>query len=161
MRRKGEKSMKAARHQRILEIIAKQDVETQEELAGLLRESGINVTQATVSRDIKELRLFKVLGESGVSRYAAAERGRDDINERLIRLFSESVLNIDHAGNMIVIKTLSGAANAAAQTIDSLNWPAILGTLAGDDTILIIVRETHHVQEVQDRFTSMMKVRGR
>lgn len=157
MRRKGEKSMKAARHQHILEVIAKRDVETQEELARLLRESGIDVTQATVSRDIKELRLFKVLGEGGVSRYAAAQRERDDINDRLIRLFSESVLTMDHAGNMIVMKTLSGAANAAAQTIDSLKWPWVLGTLAGDDTILIIVRDEHMVQEVLDRFAEMVK----
>ena len=106
--------MKAIRHAMILEIIDTMKIETQEELAAELRRRGVNVTQATVSRDIKELRLLKVLSEDGSYRYATAERAEKGVNDRFIRIFNESILSIAGAGNLIVLKTLTGSASAAA-----------------------------------------------
>ena len=110
--------MKAMRHAMILEIIDTMKIETQEELAAELRRRGVNVTQATVSRDIKELRLLKVLSEDGSYRYATAERAEKGVNDRFIRIFNESILSIAGAGNLIVLKTLTGSASAAAEAID-------------------------------------------
>ena len=148
--------MKSARHAMILEIINSKDIETQEELAEELKRHGVRVTQATVSRDIKELRLFKVLSEKGGYKYAAVERGEQGLSERFVRIFSESVLSMVGAGNLVVIKTLSASANAAAEAIDSLNWPEILGTLAGDNTILVVVNGDDHVESVLARFKLMI-----
>ncbi len=114
--------MKSVRHDMILEIIEKKDVETQEELAAELKARGVRVTQATVSRDIKELRLLKVLAENGGYKYATVERAERGMSERFIRILTESVLSIDSAINQIVIKTISASAQAAAEAIDSLKW---------------------------------------
>ncbi len=149
--------MKSLRHSMILEIIESQDIETQEELAEELKRHGMRVTQATVSRDIKELRLLKVLSEGGGYKYATAERAEQRINDRLIRIFSESVLSMASANNLIVIKTLSASANAAAEAIDSLKWPEVLGTLAGDNTILVVVQSDDAVESVLSRFKSMAR----
>jgi len=149
--------MKIIRHAAILEIIEKQDVETQEELADLLKERGIAVTQATVSRDIKELHLLKVLSESGGYKYATLDKAEKGMTERLIRIFSESVLSMSNASNLIVIKTLTGSANAAAEAIDSLRWSPVVGTLAGDNTIFVAVRSVDEVESVMERFRSMLK----
>jgi len=149
--------MKTVRHSRILEIIENKDIETQEELAEELRKSGIEVTQATVSRDIKELRLIKVLSENGVYKYATIDKAETGISERFIRMFSESVLSMDYANNLIVIKTITGSANAAAATVDALKWNEIVGTIAGDDTILVIVRSNEAVEVVLRKFRDMMK----
>ena len=112
--------MKAMRHAMILEIIDTMKIETQEELAAELRRRGVNVTQATVSRDIKELRLLKVLSEDGSYRYATAERAEKGVNDRFIRIFNESILSIAGAGNLIVLKTLTGSASAAAEA--AVSW---------------------------------------
>ena len=149
--------MKSIRHAAILEIIEKQDVETQEELAEMLKDRGIVVTQATVSRDIKELHLLKVLSESGGYKYATLDKAEKGMTERLIRMFSESVLTMSNASNMIVIKTLTGSANAAAEAIDSLRWSPVVGTLAGDNTIFVAVRSVDEVESVMERFRSMLK----
>ena len=121
--------MKISRHSKILEIIENSTIETQEELAEQLKKSGINVTQATVSRDIKELRLIKVLSESGRYKYAAIKEQSSMLNERLFKTFSETVLSIDYSGNIIVVKTFSGAANAAAEAIDVFDLKDIVGTI--------------------------------
>ena len=149
--------MKSTRQMAILDIIRERDVETQEELADELRKLGFQVTQATVSRDIKELRLLKVLGGSGVYKYATADKAENSMADRFIRILSESILEIAHAYNQIVIKTLSGSANAAAEAIDSLRWPEIIGTLAGDNTIFLLVRSIDEVDAVLQRLNSMMK----
>ncbi|MCL2544373.1 MAG: arginine repressor [Clostridia bacterium] len=149
--------MKSIRHAAILEIIEKQDVETQEELAEMLKDRGIVVTQATVSRDIKELHLLKVLSESGGYKYATLDKAEKGMTERLIRIFSESVLSMSNASNLIVIKTLTGSANAAAEAIDSLRWSPVVGTLAGDNTIFVAVRSADEVEGVMERFRSMLK----
>ena len=148
--------MKSVRHNLILEIIESKDIETQEELAEELKKQGIAVTQATVSRDIKELRLLKVLSGSGAYKYATADKAENGLSERFIRMFAESVLSMVHSGNMIVIKTLSGSANVAAEAIDNLRWPEILGTLAGDNTIFLVIRDIQEVDVVLKRMQEMM-----
>ena len=148
--------MKNARQTAILSIIEQNDIETQEELAGKLRDMGIVVTQATVSRDIKELRLLKVLSGSGGYKYATADKAEHGLSERFVRMFKDSVLSISYAGNIIVIKTLSGSANVAAEAIDSMRLPEILGTMAGDNTILAIVRNEAEAAKTVKSFQEML-----
>ena len=149
--------MKSVRHDLILDIIDKKDIETQEELATELKARGVKVTQATVSRDIKELRLLKVLSENGGYKYATAERAEKGMSERFIRILAESVMTIESAVNLIVIKTISASAQAAAEAIDSLKWPELLGTIAGDNTILVIARSEEAVESVVSRFHALIK----
>ena len=149
--------MKSVRHNMILEIIESKDIETQEELAEELKNRGVKVTQATVSRDIKELRLLKVLSENGGYKYATVERAEKGMSERFIRILVESVVSMESVNNQIVIKTLSASANAACEAIDSLKWSDILGTIAGDNTILVIVRSNEAVEGVMARFESLLK----
>ena len=149
--------MQNARHTAILSLIEQYDIETQEELAGKLREMGIVVTQATVSRDIKELRLLKVLSASGGYKYATADKAEHGLTDRFVRMFKESVLNIAYASNIIVIKTLSGSANVAAEAIDSMRLPEILGTMAGDNTVLAIVQNEQEAEKAVNGFREMLK----
>ena len=139
--------MKATRQKAILEIIRQQDINTQEELAAALKKMNFNVTQATVSRDIKELRLLKAFSSEGVYRYTMVENVEHTLDERFRRIFSESVLSVSSAYNQVVIRTLTGSANVAAEMLDSLGWPEIIGTLAGDNTVLLI---THSIDDVED-----------
>lgn len=149
--------MKISRHAKILEIIEKNPTETQEELAEELKKNGYNITQATVSRDIKELKLVKVLDGDGIYRYASLKEQDSLLNERLVTVFAQSVLSVDFSGNMVVVKTFSGAANAAAEAIDVLDFKEVVGTLAGDDTIFILVRNQENVEIVIDKLKKMMK----
>ena len=149
--------MKTVRQVAILDIIEKNDIETQEELADALRERGIKVTQATVSRDIKELRLLKVLTPMGAYKYATADKAENGLSERFIRMLAESLLSVAASENLIVAKTLNGSANVAAEALDSLRWPEILGTIAGDNTILIVIRTREEVPGVVSRIQEMMK----
>lgn len=149
--------MKAARQAAILEIIERQPVETQEELAEHLKERGIKATQATVSRDIKELRLIKVLSDKGGYRYAVSSKPDTDMSTRLNRIFAETVLSMTDAYNLIVVKTLSGSAHAASEAVDNLNWPEIAGSLAGDNTFVLIVRTVEEVPTILGRLREMMK----
>ena len=149
--------MKSARQNAILELIRERDIETQEELAEALRKRSFKVTQATVSRDIRELRLLKALSPSGTYKYAVADKPENGLSERFHRIFSESVLSMAHAYNQVIIKTLPGSANVAAEMIDSLRWPEILGTLAGDNTILMIVRSVEEVDTVLRRIDEMLR----
>ncbi len=142
--------MKNARQTAILSIIESQDIETQEELAAALKAMGISSTQATISRDIKELRLLKVLSSNGGYKYATAEKAEHGLSDRFVRIFVDSVLSISYANNIIVIKTLSGSANAAAEAIDSMRWPEILGTMAGDNTILVITSKNEEAPVIVD-----------
>jgi len=149
--------MKAKRQAVIREIVESQSIQTQEELAEALRAHGMLVTQATVSRDIKEMHLLKVLGEDGSYHYATIDRENQSTNDRLIRMLSDSVLDMSSANNLIVIHTLPGSAHIAAEAIDSLKWMEILGTIAGDNTILVIVRTNEEVDAVLKRFKSIVK----
>jgi len=149
--------VKNERHARIIKIIEEKVIGTQEDLLSELISYGIDVTQATVSRDIKELRLTKALTTSGTYKYTSIERAEAAIHDRLIRVFAESVISIDHANNLIVIKTIAAGAQAAAAAIDALHWQEIVGCVAGDDTILVIVRDNGLVQNVMERFNRMLK----
>lgn len=149
--------MKSARQIAILDIIEKQPIETQEELAEALRARGIQVTQATVSRDMKELRLLKVLSPDGSYKYATADKAENGLNDRFIRMLAESLLSVAASNNLVVVKTLSGSANMAAEALDSMHWPEILGSLAGDNTILLVVRTNEEAPAVVERIRDMMK----
>lgn len=132
--------MKQSRHDRILELIAENDVGTQEELLELLRTSGFNVTQATVSRDIKELRLVKTLSGNGEYIYTVSKSDRDNLSSKFDTLLSESAIKVDYVLNQIIIKCYSGLANAVCAALDSQHFDGLVGTVAGDDTILLIMR---------------------
>ena len=149
--------MKSVRHAVIKEIIETQDIETQEELAAALRARGIDVTQATVSRDIKELRLLKVLSEGGGYKYATADKAEHGLADRFIRIFSESVLSITPAKNLIVVKTISGSAHVAGEAIDSLKWPEVVGTICGDNTMLVIALNEENVEKLMHKFEQIKK----
>lgn len=149
--------MKTVRQVAILDIIEKQGIETQEELASALNARGIRVTQATVSRDIKELRLLKVLTPSGKYKYATGDQADNNLTDRFIRMLAESLLSVSSANNLIVVKTLSGSANVAAEALDSMHWPEVLGTLAGDNTVLLIIRSNEETLTVTSRIREMMK----
>ena len=140
-----------------LQTLRKAQGMTQEELAEALRAHGMVVTQATVSRDIKEMHLLKVLAEDGNYRYATIDKNDQGVGDRLIRMLSDSVVDINSANNPIVIKTLSGSAHVAAEAVDSLHWPEVLGTVAGDNTILIIVRSNDEVDAVIRRFKNIVR----
>ena len=149
--------MKSVRHNLILEIIENKDIETQEELAEELKRRNVKVTQATVSRDIKELRLLKVLAEGGRYKYATVERAEKGMSDRFIRILSESILSVESVGNLIVIKTITASANAGCEAIDSMKWPEVLGTIAGDNTILIIARSEAAVDTLLQKFDNLIK----
>ena len=134
-------SMKARRHSAILQIVSEHVVETQEELLEHLRRRGIRVTQATISRDIRELRLVKVPTGDGRYRYAAAgDAEMADKLDRARRAVRDYVTHVEAAGHLVVIRTLSGTANAVAAALDALGWPEVIGSVAGDDSILLVVR---------------------
>ncbi|MBE5759979.1 MAG: arginine repressor [Clostridiales bacterium] len=149
--------MKGNRQSAILEIIENNNVETQEELAGHLLERGFKVTQATISRDIKELHLIKIQDEKGFYRYSVNEIVPVVNTERLLRVFRETVINVQSAGNMIVVTTLSGSANAAAEVLDNMNIDGVVGSLAGDNTIFIVVKDNAAAHTVAGRLRQMTK----
>lgn len=149
--------MKYNRHSKILEIIEKNVVETQEELADKLKEIGMDVTQATVSRDIKELRLIKVLNENGIYKYAPIAKTENILSNKLMNIFSETFVSSDYANNIVIVKTLPGMAQAAASAIDSMKWTEIIGTIAGDDTIMIVCRAEKIAEELVNKFNKMAK----
>ena len=149
--------MKNSRQSAILSLIEQYDVETQEELAAILRKAGFPVTQATVSRDIKELRLVKVLSPKGGYKYAVSDQAVQGMAERFARIFSESVLSIVPAGNIVVIKTLVASANVAAEAVDSMHIPGVLGTMAGDNTILVVTRTEEEAVSVAQELQAMLK----
>ena len=145
------------RQDAIRDIVRNKDVRTQRVLVDELRAMGFDCTQATVSRDIKELRLIKVLTPEGRCRYATMKKAEADLQERFIRMFSNCVLSVTSAGNLIVIKTIAGSANAAAEAVDTLKWPDILGSIAGDNTIFIAVRDAKSVGDIIKKFQKMLK----
>ncbi len=147
--------MKSSRQDEILRIIKEKDVETQEELAEELRKTGYKVTQATVSRDIRELRLIKVAANGGGFKYARPERRETAVSDRLTRILNDSLVNVDFSGNMIVVKTLSGSANVAAEALDNLGWDEILGTIAGDNTIFIVAKNETDTIEITNRIRKL------
>lgn len=149
--------MKQDRHAAILRLIQTEDIETQTQLARRLAEMNIPVTQATVSRDIKDLKLVKTPDGNGGSKYAVTEEaGGENVSERLSHIFINSVLSASYSNNIIVLRTLSGSANAAAEAVDSMNLPEILGTMAGDNTIFIVVKDSENAPKLTQRFLEML-----
>lgn len=148
--------MKISRHAKILEIINSKDVETQEELADELKKQNMLVTQATVSRDIKELKLIKVLSSSGKYKYASISSTENFLSNKLVNVFVQTVLNVEHVKNFVVVKTISGAASGAAEAIDSLNFDEIAGTIAGDNTIFILVRSEEKAFEIVQKLKKLL-----
>lgn len=142
--------MKSGRHTKILEIIGTYAIETQDELLERLGAEGYRVTQATVSRDIKDLRLVKTLGSDGKYRYISAANRNADLRSSFAQLFSNSVVSIDCAQNLVVVKTLSGMANAVCAAMDSTGNAAIVGTIAGDDTFFVACRTSESAAELAD-----------
>lgn len=134
--------MKSRRHAKILDIITEYPIETQDELLTRLKDEGYKATQATISRDIKDLRLVKTLGSDGKYRYVSASKNSTDIRSNFSSLFVSSVNSIDFAQNIVVIKTLSGMAQAVCAALDSNDYKAVVGTIAGDDTIFIACRSS-------------------
>ena len=136
--------MKSERQAKIMEIISTTNVETQEQLLSALENAGFNATQATISRDIKDLRIVKELTSFGTYRYTAAAREVPaSFTGRLNTIFRECVTNFDYAQNIVVIHTLPGLANAAASALDAMKMSVVVGTIAGDDTVFIVMRDTN------------------
>lgn len=148
--------MKNGRHRKILEIIRGYDVETQEELIGRLAEGGYIVTQATVSRDIKELRLVKI--PSGSGRYKYSETGGETTvnSAKFLNMFAENVTSVDRGQNVVCIKCLTGMAQAVCASFDKLHWENIVGTLAGEDTIFILCRTEKAAQELAEEMEKLL-----
>lgn len=147
--------MKLARHSKIVELIGKHEIETQEELAERLKEAGFHVTQATVSRDIRELKLTKVQGESGRQCYMVmANQGV--FSDKYIRILKDGYVSMDMAQNILVIKTVSGMAMAVAAALDAIHFHEIVGCIAGDDTIMCAVRSVDDTILVMDKIKKLM-----
>ncbi len=148
--------MKGKRHLKIREIIANKEIDTQDELVDELRNAGFNVTQATVSRDIKELHLVKVPLENGKYKYSLPADQRFNPLQKLKRTLSDSFIGIDYTENLIVMKTLPGNANAIGALIDNLQWDTIMGSICGDDTCLIICRTKEGAKEISKKILEML-----
>ena len=149
--------MKVARHEKIIELIRQNEIYTQEELAARLNEAGFKVTQATVSRDIRALKMTKVAGRNGKSRYAILEEHTPDLlSDKYARVLKEAVVSMNIGQNIIVVKTISGMAMAAAAALDSMKWPEILGCIAGDDTIICVVKTSEQAPGVVQKLSGIL-----
>ena len=153
--------MKSKRHNRILEIINEKEIETQEELAEELKVSGFEVTQATVSRDIKELQLVKVLSSSGKYKYAVGTHKDLPASERFSKIFRETITSFVASGNIVAVKTLSGCGPAAGEAIDSYGIPHIVASVAGDNTIFLLADDQKNVPEILEKFQELLQARAK
>lgn len=148
--------MKIQRHAKIVELINQYDIDTQEELAGRLNEAGFRVTQATVSRDIRELRLTKVAVDGGRQRYVVMNTPSSELDEKYLRILRDGFVSMDMAQNILVIRTVSGMAMAVAAAMDALNWKEIAGCIAGDDTIMCAIRSADDTLLVMDKIQKIL-----
>ncbi len=144
--------MKQNRHAKIVEIISSMDIETQEQLTDVLKSEGFSVTQATVSRDIKDLKLVKVSARSGGYKYALSSSDGAPPAAKFHNIMKETITSVDHAENIVVVKTFPGMADAAAAAIDSLKTPGKVGSIAGDDTVILIMRTKNDAQSFASEF---------
>ena len=147
--------MKLERHSKIVELIGKYDIETQEELAAYLQKEGFQVTQATVSRDIRELRLTKVQTGKGRQKYSLIHQ-QSPSDDKYIRILHDSFLSMDMAQNILVIRTVSGMAMAVGAAIDSLNFPEVVGCIAGDDTVMCAIRTLDDTIVLMDKIRKLI-----
>ena len=148
--------MKKTRHRKIVEIIEKRDVETQEELAGYLKEAGFTVTQATVSRDIRELKLSKVPTGGGKQKYVILRQDDSHMGDKYIRVLRDGFVSMDMAQNILVIKTVAGMASAVCAALDAMKWNEIVGSIAGDDTIMCAIRSVDDTVKVMDKISKII-----
>lgn len=151
--------MRYPRQTKIIELISSHNIETQEELAKLLHKSGYKVTQATVSRDIKELKLVKILGPEGKYKYAINTPSEAPSSEKFTNLLKDMLISAACSGNIVVVKTLNGCAGASCEAIDALQIDKILGTIAGDNTIFIVVKDEVHAPAIVKFFDELIKGR--
>ena len=148
--------MKVDRHSKIVELIGKYQIETQEELASYLKEAGYHVTQATVSRDIRELKLTKVQRDNGCQCYSVMQNQKD-YSEKYLRILRDCFVSMDMAQNILVIKTASGTAMALATALDSLHWDEIVGTIAGDDTVMCAIRTVEDTKKLMKKLEDILR----
>lgn len=148
--------MRYSRQNKILELIEQYEVETQDKLASLLKDYGFTVTQATISRDIKELHLIKTLSSNGKYKYAASNHVEGPVSDRFVSIFRETIKTVDSSGNIVVVKTLSGCANAAGEAIDSLGFPHVIGSVAGDNTLMIVIDDMANTPKFLKEFNKML-----
>ena len=148
--------MKKSRHAKIVDLIEKYDVETQEELADLLKKTGFQVTQATVSRDIRELQLSKIPTGDGRQKYVVLRQDDSHLVDKYIRVLKDGLISMDMAQNILVIKTVSGMASAVAVAVDAMKFKEIVGSIAGDDTIMMAVRTVEETKVVMDKIHKML-----
>ena len=148
--------MKSERHAKIVELIGNCDIDTQEELAGYLNEAGYKVTQATVSRDIRELKLTKIATTLGKQKYALLQSGTIESMDKYVRILKDAYVSMDMAQNMLVIKTGSGMAMAVAAAVDAMNWNEIVGCIAGDDTLMCAVRSVEETVQVMGKIRQLV-----
>ncbi len=149
--------MKKVRHRHIVDIISNYDIETQEELANRLKEAGFEVTQATVSRDIRELNLSKVPAGKGKQKYAVLRQEDSHMEDKFIRVLRDGFVSMDMAQNILVVRTVSGMAMAVAAAIDALKFSEVVGCIAGDDTIMVAVRTTEDTRILMDKIHKMIE----
>lgn len=140
--------IKSDRHEKTLELISNENISTQSELTRRLNDCGFNVTQATVSRDLQEMRIIKVLLSDGTYKYAPSKDGDISIGDKLESILNHCLANVDYANNIVVLKTMSGAAQAVGYALDSFVWDEIVGTICGDDTIMIVVRNEKSAKQL-------------
>jgi len=148
--------MKETRHERILQIIKNQEIETQEDLAEELKNRGISITQATVSRDIKELNLIKILSHNGKYKYAQVAQNKNANISALANIFKNTAISVERVDKILVVKTISASASLAAEAIDSFNLEGIAGTIAGDNTLFIAVRTDEKAEELLQEINKMI-----
>ncbi len=148
--------MRYSRQNKIIELISNNEIDTQDKLVSMLKECGYEVTQATISRDIKELQLVKTLTSSGKYKYSVHKSQDLPVSDRFVKIFRETITSVDASGNIIVVKTLSGCANAAGEAIDTSNFDHIIGSLAGDNTLLLIADSPENVPEILEKFDKML-----
>ena len=148
--------MKTKRQRKIIELITNYDIETQEELAAKLVENGFNVTQATISRDIRELNLTKIATKGGKQKYAVQSSSDIVSNSKYMRVLNDGIITMDTAGNILVVKTVSGMAMAVAAALDAMQIKEILGCIAGDDTIMCVVKHAEETDRVKEHIESFI-----
>jgi transcriptional regulator of arginine metabolism len=148
--------MKVNRHAKIVELVNQHHIETQEELADMLNREGFNVTQATVSRDIRELKLTKTPVDGGRQKYTVMHKEETGLSEKYVRILRDGFERMDMAQNILVIKSVSGMAMAVAAALDAMNWSEIVGTIAGDDTIMCAIRSVDDTILVMDRLKKII-----
>ena len=149
--------MNRRRHKKIIELIENFDIETQDELADHLRQEGFQVTQATVSRDIRELKLSKVPGKSGRQKYALLNHQEHQMEEKYVGILKEAFVSMDCAQNILVIKTVAGMAMAVGAALDKIGWKEIVGCIAGDDTIMCVIRTAEDTKTVMEELDKIVE----